>query len=174
MAQRELLESKLTGSVISAFYDVYNTLGFGFLEHVYKAALERELLARGHRVAREMGVVVFYKGDPLVAQRLDMIIDDKLVVETKSTAELATGAQRQLHNYLRATNLEVGLLLHFGLQPKFYRVVELRVRKATMKKGGTDSTDATDSTDRSSMNTTPCATSPDDDFLERPLDASSA
>jgi len=97
MAQRELLESKLTGSVISAFYDVYNTLGFGFLEHVYKAALERELLARGHRVAREMGVVVFYNGDPLVAQRLDMIIDDKLVVETKSTAELATGAQRQLH-----------------------------------------------------------------------------
>ncbi len=169
----ELVESKLTGSVISAFYEVYNTLGFGFLEYVYKAALERELLARGHRVAREVGVVVFYKGDPLVAQRLDMIVDDKLVIETKSTAGLAAGAQRQLHNYLRASNLEVGLLLHFGLEPKFYRVVELRARKATMKKGGTGSTDATDSTDRSSAHETPCATSPDDDSLERPREASS-
>ena len=100
---RELLESKLTGSIIDAFYEVYNTLGFGFLEHVYKAALQRELLARGHLVAREMSVVVRYKGEPLVSQRLDMVVDDKVVIELKSTATLPAGAKRQLHNYLRAT-----------------------------------------------------------------------
>jgi GxxExxY protein len=173
MLQKHLPEAQLTGSVIGAFYEVYNTLGFGFLEHIYKAALERELLARGHKVAREVAVVVLYKGHPLAVQRLDMIVDDKLVVESKSTAELHPSARRQLHNYLRATILEVGLLLHFGLQPKFYRVVELHTRRATPTKGGTDLTDATDSTDRSSAHETPCATSPDDDSLERPREASS-
>ncbi|MDQ6828620.1 MAG: GxxExxY protein [Gemmatimonadota bacterium] len=62
-----------------------NTLGFGFLEHVYTVALERELLARGHHVAREVQVCVMYKGDNVATQRLDMIVDDKLIIETKST-----------------------------------------------------------------------------------------
>lgn len=56
-------------------------------------------------------------------QRLDMIVDDRLVVETKSTYELHRAAHRQVYNYLKATRLEVGLLLHFGPEPKFYRLV---------------------------------------------------
>lgn len=90
---RVLIESKLTQSVIGAFFEVYNTLGFGFLEHLYVMALERELLARGHRVARQVGVRVTYKGELLGTQRLDLIVDDKLVVETKSTYELHRAAQ---------------------------------------------------------------------------------
>jgi len=62
-----------------------------------------ELLALGHRVGREVGVVVMYKGVELAVQRIDMIVDEKLIVETKSTAELHAGAQRQVYSYLRAT-----------------------------------------------------------------------
>jgi GxxExxY protein len=123
MSRKELIEERLTHSVIGAFYEVYNTLGFGFLEHVYVMALERELLARGHRVGREVSVHVTYKGHIIAVQRIDMIVDEKLVVETKSSVELPKPAQRQLFNYLRATKLEVGLLLHFGLEPQFYRLV---------------------------------------------------
>jgi GxxExxY protein len=123
MPRGNLFEERLTQSVIGAFFDVYNTLGFGFLEHIYVMALERELLARKHRVAREVAVRVFYKDDLLGQQRLDMIVDNKLVVETKSTYDLHKHANRQLYNYLRATNLEVGLLLHFGPTPKFHRVI---------------------------------------------------
>lgn len=118
-----LFEEQLTHSVIGAFFDVYNTLGFGFLEHIYVMALERELLARNHRVAREVAVQVSYKGQWLGQQRLDMIVDEKLVVETKSTQELHKSAHRQVYNYLRSTNLEIGLLLHFGPQPRVQRVV---------------------------------------------------
>ena len=123
MARRDLIEERLTHSVIGAFFDVYNTLGFGFLEHIYVMALERELIARKHRVAREVAVRVFYKGDELAEQRLDMIVNEKLVVETKSTYELHRSANRQVYNYLRSTNLEVGLLLHFGPEARFYRMV---------------------------------------------------
>src|SRR5579862_6573803 len=123
MAHHDLIEEALTHSVIGAFFDVYNCLGFGFLEHVYTKAMDRELRARGHRVDREVGVRVMYKGEELGFQRLDMIVDAKLVVETKSTYELHRAATRQVYNYLRATRLEVGLLFHFGPEPKFYRLI---------------------------------------------------
>jgi GxxExxY protein len=123
VARDELFEGELTRSVIGAFYEVYNNLGFGFLERFYVTALERELLERGHRVAREVTVNVFYKGQQLGTQRLDLIVDEKLVLETKAASDLHKSATRQLYNYLRATNLEIGLLLHFGPNPKFYRVI---------------------------------------------------
>jgi len=123
MAVGELLEARLTHSVIGAFYEVYNALGFGFLEHLYDTALERELVARGHRVAREVPVRVMYKGEELGIQRIDLIVDEKLVVETKSKYELHRALPRQLFNYLRATNLEIGLLFHFGPEPRFHRVI---------------------------------------------------
>jgi len=118
-----LIEEELTASIIGAFYEVYNTLGFGFLEHIYVMALERELMARGHHVAREVGVRVMYKGEELSNQRLDMIVDGKVIVETKSTLDLHRAARRQVYNYLKATNLEVGLLLHFGPVACFYREI---------------------------------------------------
>ena len=123
MKKLPLLHEMLTRSVIGGFYEVYNALGFGFLEHVYVMALERELLQRGHHVGREVSVRVSYKGHIIAIQRIDMIVDEQVVVETKAGAELSGAAQRQLLNYLRATNLEVGLLLHFGLEPRFHRLV---------------------------------------------------
>src|SRR5919109_4771091 len=105
-----LLDEQLTHSIIGAYYDVYNTLGYGFLEHVYVRAMERELRARGHRVAREAKVRIFYKGEELCSQRLDMVVDEKVVVECKAGLDLPRTAHRQLYSYLQATNLEIGLL----------------------------------------------------------------
>jgi GxxExxY protein len=119
----DLIEREITRSIIGAFYDVYNTLGFGFHENIYVMALERELIARGHQVGREVSVMVYYKGEELGWQRLDMVVDGKVVVETKSTYELPKAARRQLLNYLHAARIEVGLLLHFGPEANFYRIV---------------------------------------------------
>ena len=98
MSDTQLVEEQLTHSVIGAFYDVYNALGYGFLEQVYTSALERELLARGHAVGREVYVPVIYKGDEISRQRIDMIIDQRLVVEAKATQELHKSAKRQVYN----------------------------------------------------------------------------
>jgi len=134
MPRQQLVLEPLTRSVIGGFYEVYNTLGFGFLEHVYKSAVERELLARGHDVQREVGIIVRYKGEQIAVQRLDMIVDETLLVEAKASIDLHGGAQRQVYNYLRASGLTVGLLLHFGLEPKFYRVVDLHARRDIQSK----------------------------------------
>jgi GxxExxY protein len=123
MAIGELIEERLTHSVIGAFFEVYNELRLGLLECLYAAALERELIARGHRVAREVTVRVYYKGEEIGTQRLDLVVDEKVVVEIKSTRELHRDAWRQLHSYLKCTRLEVGLLLHFGSEAKFHRIV---------------------------------------------------
>src|SRR5688572_7563203 len=85
MARNELIHERLTYSIIGSFYEVNNTLGFGFFESVYMAALERELLARGHRVEREVWVPVWYKGEVVARQRVDMIVDETVVVEAKAT-----------------------------------------------------------------------------------------
>jgi GxxExxY protein len=124
-----LAEEELTGSIIGAFYEVYNTLGFGFLEHIYVMALERELKARGHHVARQVSIRVTYKGEQLSNQRLDMVVDGRIIVETKSTLELHKAARRQVYNYLKATNLEVGLLLHFGPTASVYREIRSNPKK---------------------------------------------
>lgn len=129
MSDEHLIEEQLTASVIGAFFEVYNTLGFRFFEQVYMAALERELRARGHLVGREVWVPVFYKGEMISRQRIDMIVDEKLVIEAKATHELHKTAPRQVYNYLRATKLQVGLLLHFGPEPAFYRLIHTEQAK---------------------------------------------
>ena len=124
MTDTELLERRTTAGIIGAFYEVYNRLGFGFLEHVYSLALERELVERGHFVQREVVVTITYKGKPLTKQRLDMVVDECVVVENKSTAVLPQFTRRQTRNYLKASTLEVGLILHFGPTAKFYRIIQ--------------------------------------------------
>ena len=117
-----LSEEPLTHSIIGAFYEVYSELGFGYLESVYLAALERELRDRGHAVAREYSVRVFYKGEEIAWQRLDLVVEGRIVVEVKATALLPPVTERQLFNYLRGSRMEVGLILHFGYKPFVKRV----------------------------------------------------
>ena len=123
MPRQGLVEEQLTGSVIGAFFEVCSHVRFGLLDRLCIAALELELRERKHRVDREVLVPVLYKGHTLGTQRIDMIVDDKLIIETKSSLVLPVIAKRELFNYLTATHLEVGLLLHFGPEPKFYRQV---------------------------------------------------
>ena len=118
-----IIEEALTRSVICAFYDVHRALGFGFREYTYALALERDLVARGHRVDREVPVTVHYRGEPLARQTLDMIVDGKLVLEIKASERLHPDATTQLFSYLCATNLEVGLLFHFGREARVHRVI---------------------------------------------------
>jgi GxxExxY protein len=118
-----LLEGQATESIIGAFYEVYNILGSGLLEKGYAGALEYELRLRGHQVSREVPTEIIYKNRIVARYRADMIVDDRVVIEIKSTDRLNPGDQRQVINFLRATRWEVGLLLHFGPKPFFYRFV---------------------------------------------------
>ncbi len=106
-----------------------------FLEHIYVMALERELLARGHHVDREVSVRVMYKGEELSNQRLDMVVDGRIIIETKSTLELHASARRQLYNYLKATHLDVGFVLHFGPVARFYREIRSTPKKKSAESG---------------------------------------
>ena len=119
-----LLAKESTNAIIGAFYDVYNTLGFGFLEHVYSLAMERELIARGRAVGREVQIPILYKGQFLTNHRADLIVDEKVVVEIKSTEILPPNTRRTVVNYLSATRIEIALILHFGPEAKFYRIVQ--------------------------------------------------
>lgn len=133
-----LLEEDLTHAVIGAFFSVHGALGFGYREHIYTLALERELVAQGHRVDRQVGVMVYYRGEPLARQMLDMIVDEKLVLEIKATERLHPSGTLQLFGYLCGTDLELGLLLHFGREPKFYRVIyENRLKHRSVREAMT-------------------------------------
>jgi GxxExxY protein len=131
----DLIAKELSQSIIGAFYEVYNFLGYGFLEHVYAAAMQRELRLRGHSVECEKLAPVFYKDAELCLYRIDMVVDDTIVLETKSSERLPLTALRQLRNYLKATKFEVGLLLHFGPELKFYRQVLSNERKVARQNG---------------------------------------
>ena len=120
---RQLLEGAITGSILDSFRDAHRELGFGYREYIYALALERDLGAKGPRVDREVAVMVYYRGAPLAKQTLDMIVDEKVIVEAKATERLHPTAQIQLFGYLCATQLEVGLLLHFGHEAKFHRLI---------------------------------------------------
>jgi GxxExxY protein len=123
MIKTNLLERETTNTIIGAFFEVYNTLGFGFLENVYTLALERELRARGRKVGREVMIPIYYKGEFLTYYRADLIVDEKVLVEVKSTEILPPYTRRTVGNYLTATTIEVALILHFGPEAKFYRTV---------------------------------------------------
>lgn len=125
-----LLQSDLSRSIISAFYTVYNYFGYGLAESVYSGALEYELTRRGHTVERELSVQVRYLDRIVAWQRLDMVVDGQVVVENKAVERLPPYAARQLLNYLRATRYRIGLLLHFGPEPKVRRLVDFPKRDA--------------------------------------------
>ena len=118
----------MSGSIIAAFYTVYTYFGYGFTEAVYGGGLDYELMKRGHTVDRELAIQVRYEERVVAWQRLDMVVEGKVIVEIKSTERLAPYASRQIFNYLKATQYKVGLLLHFGPEPKVHRFVDFPKR----------------------------------------------
>lgn len=118
-----MLHEELTNNIICAFYNVYNTLGHGFLEKVYENALVIELRNIGLSVAQQVGVKVFYKGDQVGDYYADIVVDGLVILELKAAESLKNEHFSQLTNYLKATDKEVGLLLNFGKKPEFKRIV---------------------------------------------------
>lgn len=112
-----------TSEIIGAFYAVYNELRYGFLESVYAGALEVEFRARGIAYVREHSLEVRYKNRVVGMYRADFLVGGQVVVEVKATRQLCDADRRQLLHYLRGTNQRVGLLLHFGREANFHRMV---------------------------------------------------
>ncbi len=110
--------SDITEQILAAFYTVYSTLGYGFLEKVYMNALKIELEKRGLKVHKEFGIKVRYAGQIVGEYFADLIVEDRVVVEVKAVKMLAQEHEAQLLNYLKATPYEVGLLLNFGPKPE--------------------------------------------------------
>lgn len=122
--------STLTEKVISAYYRVYNVLGYGFLEKVYERALAHEIKKLGLKVCDQQPIEVFYDNEKIGLYFVDLLVEDVLVVELKAATSLAAENEAQLINYLKASKLEVGLLLNFGEKPQFKRKVFTNDRKS--------------------------------------------
>ncbi len=118
-----MLYEETTSDLIAAYYPVYNTLGYGFLEKVYENALAVELTKRNHAVQQQMPVQVFYDGKIVGDYFADMVVDDQVIVELKAADEIAIAHEAQLVNYLKATKFQVGLLFNFGPKPAFKRKI---------------------------------------------------
>src|SRR5208337_148380 len=113
----------VTDAVIGAFYDVYNELGHGFLESVYRDALALVLHSKGMSVDREKTAQVRFRGTVVGVFRTDLVVQDSVIVELKCARALDHVHEAQLLNYLKATEFEVGLLLNFGIRPQFRRML---------------------------------------------------
>ena len=120
---RDARAERLSNLVISAFFAVYNGLTRGYLEQVYVGALCVELRHRAVPFERERPVCVRYRGEIVGHYRADLVVGDALIVEVNAGSTLHESARWQTLNYLRATGLTTGLILHFGTKPSFQRVV---------------------------------------------------
>ena len=124
-----MLHKEITSEIIAAFYAVYNTLGYGFLEKVYENALILELRKKGLTVKKQVPIKVKYDGQIIGEYFADLFVEDKVIVELKAVEKIIAVHEAQLLNYLKATNIEVGLLLNFGPKAEFKRKILTNHRK---------------------------------------------
>ena len=115
--------SELTEKIINAFYKVYNTLGYGFLEKVYENALFIELESIGLNIKKQEPIKVYYEEKEVGVYFADLIVNDTIIIELKAAESFCEENELQLVNYLKATEIEVGLLLNFGKKPEVKRKV---------------------------------------------------
>lgn len=121
--ESEYPDQALTGLIIASAYEVHRAFGFGFLEAVYKRALVIELRHREVRVEREVPYDLFHRGEPVGPYRADILVESRVIVEVKTGLVADPGACSQLLNYLRAANLPLGLVIHFGHHVNIERVI---------------------------------------------------
>ena len=125
----ELLHKDITDKIIKCFYEVYNILGYGFLEKVYESSLYNELISCGLSCERQKKIDVFYKGKLVGEYYADIIAEQKVIIELKAAEAIWEEHEFQLINYLKGTNIEVGLLLNFGKKPEIRRKIFTNDRK---------------------------------------------
>jgi len=124
-----LKHKELTGKIIRVFYEVYDELGHGFLESVYQKCLSMALREAGVAVCWPIAIPVWFRGEQVGRFEGDMLVEKTVLLELKAVRALDGSHQPQLLNYLRATEIEVGLLLNFGVRPEFKRLLFDNARK---------------------------------------------
>ena len=126
---QDFKHKELTEKIINIFYRVYNKLGYGFLEKIYENAMMIELKREGILAVSQSPIKVFYDGEVIGEYYADILVDNKVIVEIKAAKRLVEENEAQLLNYLKATDIEVGLLLNFGTEPEVKRKAFDNTRK---------------------------------------------
>lgn len=139
MTDQDFKHTELTERLIGIFFEVYNELGYGFLESVYEEAYCVVLTSRGISFQRQYPVNVFFRGMNVGEFRSDLGVESSVIIEMKAVQKLDISHEKQLLNYLRATNFEVGLLLNFGPSAQIRRLALDNSRK-TIRKAAASST----------------------------------
>ena len=119
----DLKHKEITTKIIRVFYDIYNELGHGFLESVYQKSLVIGLRAAGIEVCSPVRIPVWFRGTRVGSFEADVLVENCVLLELKAVRTLDSAHRAQLLNYLRATEIEVGLLLNFGEKPEFKRLI---------------------------------------------------
>jgi len=123
---KEVIYPDLSYKIMQAVFEVHNHLGPGFSEEIYEKALSLEFKSQGIPFERQKQIQVHYKGQFIGNYRLDMVVDDKIILELKAVSELNEVFQAQLHSYLAATGLQLGILINFGSKRvKSFRIPNL-------------------------------------------------
>ena len=125
----EYLHKELTSAVINAFYEVYNTLGYGFLEKVYENAMRIEITKSGIPVKQQKNIKVYYESEMVGDYYADLLVKELVIVELKAVETICEEHEAQLLNYLKATDIEIGLLLNFGKKPEIKRKIFMNKNK---------------------------------------------
>ena len=128
-SEEDYIHEALTEKIIGVFYDVYNVLGHGFLESVYHNAMALALRDGGLAVESKPRIPVYFRGQLVGEFEADLVVEGKILLELKAARELDPAHEAQTLNYLRATSIEVGLLMNFGPKPKFRRLAFANDRK---------------------------------------------
>lgn len=135
-----MLHERITENIIRAFYRMYNILGYGFLEKVYENAMAIELRKMGLKVEPQKCVTVSYESEAVGEYFADLLVEDSVIVELKAAKAIAEEHEAQLINYLKATGIEIGLLLNFGRKPEFKRrIFEIKKGQIATGSNKTDS-----------------------------------
>ena len=125
----DLKHRELTQKIIGVFYEVYNELGHGFLESVYQKSLILALTETGLIVHSPVDIPVWFRGRQVGNFEADVLVEKCVLLELKAASAIHNSHQAQLLNYLRATDIEIGVLLNFGVKPEFKRLVYDNLRK---------------------------------------------
>jgi GxxExxY protein len=128
-----LLHKSITDVILKVYFEVYNELGYGFLEKVYQNAMYLELKSLGYKVEAQKQIKVYFKKQLVGEYYSDLLVEDKVIVELKATELIMNVHVAQIMNYLKATSIEVGMLLNFGEEPEFKRLIYTNDRKINLK-----------------------------------------
>ena len=129
MESHSLKHEELTEKIIGIFYDVYNELGYGFLESVYEESLLIALREAGLEIKSQVPVPVWFRRHSVGEFRADVLVENAVMLELKSARSLDAAHEAQLLHYLKSTEVEIGLLLNFGVRPQFRRLLFDNERK---------------------------------------------